>query len=41
MRDILPAGRFIKVFVDTQLAVCEACEPNQKGYTKSPRRRAA
>ncbi len=27
VRDMLPAGRFIEVFVDTPLAVCEARDP--------------
>jgi len=35
VRDMLPAGRFIEVFVDTPLAVCEARDP--KGLYKKAR----
>ncbi len=40
VRDLLDEGRFIEVYVDTPLAVCEARDP--KGlYKKSPRGRIA
>ncbi|WP_313119416.1 adenylyl-sulfate kinase, partial [Pantoea septica] len=35
VRDMLPEGRFIEVFVDTPLAVCEARDP--KGLYKKAR----
>ncbi|UVK77709.1 MAG: adenylyl-sulfate kinase [Sodalis sp. Fse] len=35
VRDMLPAGRFIEVFIDTPLAICEARDP--KGLYKKAR----
>lgn len=39
VREMLGDDRFIEVFVDTPLAICEARDP--KGLYKSARRRAA